>query len=274
MDGVMFMHHKRLLSLIKQLNDPFCGDIQKILSSFSFNGLNTDFLNSNIRTKIEEDPLGAMGDLGWYCIRLGIIAFNKGNDKLLKLNGFNWPKECTALCSKWSAEGVPLECDATVFFSSDDEPVDRRKKIVFDCSFLLPFRQTYEISIMSKTQSKLFTCDKVIKCDDFVIPRNPSSSSFSIEAFPTGGNVGPLGDFSTKVMSNIQNFNIESDHDQEVNMFLEFNRIFRDNDMKSKNYYKMIALLTQTVIDSCMLSMRLDGKSVAVDVSSVKSFFN
>lgn len=97
MDGVMFMHHKRMQYLFKHLNDPFCGDVQKIVSAFSFNGTNSDFFATDIRTKVDGDLLGAMGDLGWYCIRLALLVFNKGNDMLLRQKGFMWPKECKSV---------------------------------------------------------------------------------------------------------------------------------------------------------------------------------
>ena len=49
---------------------------------------------------------------------------------------------------------VPLECDATVYFSAD-----KKHKLTFDVSFLLPFRQRYEISAVSNRSG---TGDKVL----------------------------------------------------------------------------------------------------------------
>jgi predicted dehydrogenase len=100
MDGVMFMHHDRLHLLRNCLQDPFAGDIKRVNSSFSFNGSSHGFLGSNIRTSAAGDPLGALGDLGWYCIRLGLIAFSKGNDEEL----IRMPKSCSATCNNWSEE--------------------------------------------------------------------------------------------------------------------------------------------------------------------------
>ena len=68
------------------------------------------FLNDNIRVKANADPLGALGDLGWYCIRIGLLAFSglqatdfeSGADL-----GQKWrmlPRRVTATCSRWSAE--------------------------------------------------------------------------------------------------------------------------------------------------------------------------
>ena len=50
LDGVMFMHHQRLASLGKFLQDPFLGVVTRVNSSFSFNGNSPAFLEGNIRT--------------------------------------------------------------------------------------------------------------------------------------------------------------------------------------------------------------------------------
>lgn len=62
---------------------------------------------------------GALGDLGWYCIRLGIIAFNQGKDETLFSSTAAsaealWPLYCTAKCNNWSEERVPLDCEVVV----------------------------------------------------------------------------------------------------------------------------------------------------------------
>ena len=64
------MHHPRLNLLRSALSDPMAGDVKRVEASFSFDGRG-DFLKNDIRTKATGDPLGALGDLGWYTIRLG-----------------------------------------------------------------------------------------------------------------------------------------------------------------------------------------------------------
>ena len=76
---------------------------------FSFKG-DERFFVDNIRVKANADPLGALGNLGWYCIRIGLLAFSglqaadfeSGADL-----GQKWrmlPRRVTATCSRWSAE--------------------------------------------------------------------------------------------------------------------------------------------------------------------------
>jgi predicted dehydrogenase len=70
MDGVMFMHHNRLENMMRSFHQNHL-IVNRVNSSFAFNG-NNEFLKTNIRNNSSCDPLGALGDLGWYCIRLGI----------------------------------------------------------------------------------------------------------------------------------------------------------------------------------------------------------
>ena len=77
MDGVMFMHHDRLEAMAAVLHgDPFAsfGEVQRVTSGFSFSAPD-EFFASNIRASAAGDPLGCLGDLGWYCVRFGLFAF-------------------------------------------------------------------------------------------------------------------------------------------------------------------------------------------------------
>lgn len=81
----------------KLLSSPDCGSIQRVDSCFSFPG-DRAFFESNIRTRADGDPMGALGDLGWYCVRLGIIAYSKGT-------GIRFPVSCSAVCNTWTTDG-------------------------------------------------------------------------------------------------------------------------------------------------------------------------
>jgi predicted dehydrogenase len=79
MDGVMYMHHDRTKKLFHTLwTDPLFQPVQRVQSSFTFHGDSNFLAGGNSRTSSSGDPLGALGDLGWYCIRLGIMAFGSG----------------------------------------------------------------------------------------------------------------------------------------------------------------------------------------------------
>src|SRR6185312_6531156 len=74
LDGVMFMHSRRLARMREVLDDPeSIGDIRRIQSAFAFNAP-PEFYEGNIRSQPKLEPHGCIGDVGWYCIRLSLWA--------------------------------------------------------------------------------------------------------------------------------------------------------------------------------------------------------
>ncbi|MFO1500109.1 MAG: Gfo/Idh/MocA family oxidoreductase [Verrucomicrobiota bacterium] len=72
MDGVMFMHSRRLQQIRQVLEDgTSVGDIRRISSAFSFCA-DEAFFEGNIRSNSALEPHGCLGDLGWYTIRLAL----------------------------------------------------------------------------------------------------------------------------------------------------------------------------------------------------------
>ena len=72
----MFMHSRRLERIRKVLDDgQSMGPLKRIASHFTFGGT-SEFFASNIRTRSELEPLGCLGDLGWYNIRFTLWAMN------------------------------------------------------------------------------------------------------------------------------------------------------------------------------------------------------
>jgi predicted dehydrogenase len=289
MDGVMFMHNQRLSTLRATLQDPLFGEIQSVSTSFSFNG-GGDFLKSNIRISSTGDALGAVGDLGWYCIRLGIIAFNRGLEmRMDKLDKLVLPLKVTARCSNWSVDGVPLDCDAKVSFNNGGDNCWSSGVLSFTCSFLRPFQQRFDILAAKGTMKTSSVCDKILSCDDFVIPRSPppASSSMHLETFPSGG--FPLDDYASRVMSfkeeivtqhflNGSMFCHQNSWPQDARMFSEFSRMVlsrrdrmymayvAEEEEGEEKYWLLITLLTQCVIDACLDSIK-SGEEVVPDTS-------
>lgn len=290
MDGVMFMHNQRLSTLRATLQDPLFGEIQSVSTCFSFNG-GQEFLKSNIRISSSGDPLGALGDLGWYCIRLGIIAFNRGLET--RLNNLVLPLKASAKCNNWSADGVPLDCDAKVAFDTGEDNCWLSGVMSFSCSFLRPFQQKFEIlSTKGKMQSS-GVCDKILSCDDFVIPRcpPPAQCSMQLETFGSGG--FPLDDYANRVMSVKEEIVTErflsgpmncqqNSWPQEARMFGEFSRLvlarrdrmymayIADQEEGEEKYWLLISMLTQAIIDACLESLKGGtggGLEVAIDLS-------
>lgn len=157
MDGTMFVHNPRTNDLIDSIyssaagaassEESAHGDIVRVQSAFTFPG-NQDFFNNNIRVNPKGDPLGCIGDLGWYCIRMALLVF-KGSAAI------------SAQVSHYELNeaGVPIDATCLVTFQGSD---DKHEKVLsFHCSFLHPLNQY--ASIYGTKQS--------IYLDDFIISR-------------------------------------------------------------------------------------------------------
>ena len=70
-----------------------------------------NFFSNNIRVKKECDPLGCLGDLGWYCVRFGLLVYQShlGQEKCIV-------KSVRALDFQLSEEGVPVDATCVVRF--------------------------------------------------------------------------------------------------------------------------------------------------------------
>lgn len=76
MDGVMFMHSRRLQAMREALDSPkLLGPVRRVTSAFSFRAP-PQFYRGNIRADPALEPQGCLGDLGWYCIRFSLWAMN------------------------------------------------------------------------------------------------------------------------------------------------------------------------------------------------------
>jgi len=160
MDGVMFVHSRRFERLRQELSDQqSIGRIRRIDSAFSFFG-GPEFFQSNIRAQSELEPLGCLGDLGWYCIRLSLWVMN-----------WQMPLQITGrLLSKGKGVGspgnVPMEFSGELIF-------DGGVSAGFYCSFVTTIQQW---AIISGTTGSVQMADFVLPFvgKDLVIERRRS----------------------------------------------------------------------------------------------------
>ena len=160
MDGVMFMHSKRLARVLEVMNEPFgIGDLKRITSAFSFRA-SPQMLTANIRGDARLEPHGCVGDLGWYCIRLALWATD-----------FQMPEQVNGriLAQAQGANGagrVITEFSGELVFSQG-------RSSSFFCSFVAENQQW---AIMSGT-------DSYLQIDDFVLPIVGSEVAFALHRF-------------------------------------------------------------------------------------------
>jgi predicted dehydrogenase len=157
MDGVMFMHNPRLNRFRAALDDQTAfGNLKRITSHFSF--LSTDdFRVANIRGNASLEPLGCLGDLGWYCIRITLWAMN-----------WQLPREVTgqilSQAGSDSARPVPFDFSGELLF-------DNQISAGFYCSFLTAYRDWV---IATGTNGS-------VRVPDFVHPRKSSQGALDID---------------------------------------------------------------------------------------------
>jgi len=126
MDGVMFMHNPRLDRIRQTLDDrKSIGAIRRVASHFSFFGAD-NFRQTNIRGNGTLEPLGCLGDLGWYCIRFALWAMN-----------WRLPREVSGRilsqnCSSHDRSPVPFDFSGELYFDND-----------VSCSFFCSFLTAY-----------------------------------------------------------------------------------------------------------------------------------
>lgn len=133
MDGVMFMHSPRLARVREILDDGrSIGEIRRIASAFSFYAGGT-FFRDDIRVNGRLEPLGCLGDLGWYCIRIALWTMN-----------WKMPRAVTGKILSPSPKlkncpSAPMEFSGELFF-------DNNVSTGFYCSFLANSQQWVHIS--------------------------------------------------------------------------------------------------------------------------------
>lgn len=237
MDGVMFMHSARLPQLRKVLDDgESVGQLKRIASNFSFMA-EEDFLSGNIRMNSELEPLGALGDLGWYNLRFTLWAMKYANPT--HVSGRILAEQGRAD----SPTSVPLEFSGELFFEDG-------VSASFYCSFNTELQQWVNLS---GTHGH-------IAFDDFVLPYFGSESAFEV--------VQPHFDvdgchFHMERHASRHAVREHSDGHptaQEANLFRTFSDLVLSGTPDSS--WGDIALQTQRVMDACLVSARQGGTLV------------
>ncbi len=239
MDGVMFMHSQRLPLLRQTLEDGrSIGGIRRITSQFSFLA-SDNFLATNIRTSNVLEPLGCLGDLGWYNIRFSLWVMNE-----------QLPQRVTGriLAGHNSGAGpqVPMEFSGEMIFAGG-------QSASFYCAFRAGNQQWANVS---GTHGYLHVRDFVVPFygnevsfeTNSPVLRVRSCCDFGIESYPRRFTVQEYGNG----MANAQ----------ETNMIRTFAQIALSGQLQPR--WGEQALATQQVLDALLSSARQDSREVAV----------
>jgi predicted dehydrogenase len=237
MDGVMFMHGRRLERLRHAL-DHDAGRIRHIASQFSVLS-DEDFQRTNIRAHGTLEPLGCLGDLGWYCLRFSLWAMNEAPP--LHVTG----RIHDETVAQQDSPSVPLAFSGSLTFAGGCSAS-------FYCSFTAAVAQW---AIVSGDRA-------LVQVSDFVLPFADSRTTFRLTRsefvldrcrtdVPEGYHVENIDEPSSNAPGS-----------QESAMFHTFSRLVLSGEPDPR--WPQMSLLTQRVLDACLLSAREGSRVVAV----------
>jgi len=258
LDGTMFVHHPRTQQLMNTIRDEsFGGEVVRINSEFTFLADN-DFLQNNIRIKNGGDPLGCIGDLGWYSVRMAILCMNNNNKSEEEVVV---PTKARVTLFRLNENGVPIDATCMVHFSTTKNEAPsfdyNQRVLTFHCSFIHSLRQRVEI-YGTKQQS--------IQMTDFVIPQKGKPHTYEL----VSQSLTDRDLFAIPTTVTVNNKN--NDLSQEVLMWNNFAQYCRatDNNAEDENSNSLmkqsyeICIQTQSVMDALMQSIEIGGQEISM----------
>jgi predicted dehydrogenase len=235
MDGVMFMHSRRLEGMREALDNPTSvGEVRRITSAFSFHAP-PEFFEANIRANSVLEPYGCLGDLGWYCIRFALWVMGGQLPRRVTgriLNEFGKTK---------GRAPVPTEFSGEMFF-------DHGVSSGFYCSFLTAIEQWAQVS-----GSKGY-----LRTSDFVVPFFGSEAAFELNNAVhnvSGCDFNMEAHWRSLAVAEYSNSHPTA---QETNLFRNFADQARSGRLDEA--WPDIALKTQQVMSACFESARQESR--------------
>ncbi|MBK8090711.1 MAG: Gfo/Idh/MocA family oxidoreductase [Verrucomicrobiaceae bacterium] len=237
MDGVMFMHGQRLQQM-RSAVDREVGPVRHIATQFSFFG-DEAFTRANIRTHGTLEPLGCLGDLGWYCLSFTLWAMAEAT-----------PRRVTGRLHAEAGQGggapsVPLAFSGTLEF-------DQGVSASFYCSFHAAHAQW---AIISGEKGLLQLADFVLPYAETAPAFSVTKSDFSVDGCRSDMRAGRESHSSDEPANNAPG-------SQESALFADFSTLVLTGQHEPR--WGQISLLTQRVLDACLRSARADGASIAL----------
>jgi predicted dehydrogenase len=242
MDGVMFMHSRRLETVRAAMAETV-GKMRRMTLAFTFNQDKT-FFASNIRANSALEPHGCVGDLAWYCIRFALWAVD-----------WKMPREVTG---RLLTESKRTKGGAAV-------PNEFSGELLFDGGISAGF---YASFITENLQLAQISGDRgYLRISDFVLPFFGSelefvscNATFVIDNCAFNMQPG-MRLWTTPEYSN------SHPNAQESNMFRNFAAQIQSGKLNKE--WPEMALKTQRVMDACLKSARKMGDLLQVDSSNI-----
>lgn len=235
LDGTHFVHAKRTTEVRQRISS---GDIGKVLSIHSSFHAPTPDLSTNIRSDPTLEPLGSLGDLGWYSVR-AIVTF-------LGIDVMNEVDKMTVI--------------PTWHHKFKDVLYSVQVNILFKTGIFCTFSNHYQSSIY---QDIVITGTLgSIKVHDFVAPTH--QTYFYADVRPDGAYTHDLSytikrdidriegeDSFVNLYPDVREVVVKEDNDvsQVAKMLKEFCRMIIEKDMDASIKWSSESLSTQTILD-------------------------
>ncbi|NNM29547.1 MAG: Gfo/Idh/MocA family oxidoreductase [Akkermansiaceae bacterium] len=239
MDGVMFMHSDRLGRLREVLDDgESIGRVKRIATAFSFHG-GEEFLGSDIRLDSRLEPAGALGDLGWYTIRIVLFVM-----------GYAMPKSVRAtMLGEYerndSPGAVPTEMSAEMFFDGGVSATTYN-------SFLTENQEWVHVS---GTKGHF-------RVDDFVLPYPGGKAEYTIakpEFVVDGCRFTMKPNVRHGAVAEESNNHPDA---QETKLFRKFAELAAAG--RPDPFWPEVSLKTQRILDACLKSAQNGGELIVL----------
>ena len=227
LDGTMFVHNPRTKCFLEKIQNM---EFDRIQSDFTFCG-DEEFFKNDIRCRANGDPLGCIGDVGWYCIRAAILIYMaQNNNALVAATTVHTVHAIT------NDEGVPIDVTCLVYFGD--------KLLSFHCSFLHALRQELEVRGSHST----------VVIHDFVIPSDVFDPKYEIHSMD-------LNFMDLQAIKKIGVDTVETSSSQESYMWKTFSRLSRATDKSSlwneeASTLSDVSLHTQLIVNAAVESIR------------------
>lgn len=230
MDGVMFMHSRRLEALRRTLDDgESVGRLRRIAAQFSFHAPE-GFVEENIRGDSRLEPHGCVGDLGWYPIRLALWVMKH--------------ELPTGVTARLLAEAGRPGCDKVPFELSAELLFPDGVSASLYCSFRTENEQW---AVLSGTRG-------LVRLDDFVLPFFGDELRFVVtnSVFEKSGCDFDMRRRTRTVV--VPEYSNSHPTAQETNLFRTFSALVSSGRVDPQ--WGEVALRTQLVMDACLRSAR------------------
>jgi len=129
LDGTMWYHSDRTLDIARKIEDKSIGEVKHVIASFCFKAPTDEWLNGgNGRTNLDQEPMGCLGDSGWYPISAILFAYGF-KEVPIKVVANSW---------KLNTVNALIEIRGFMWFSNG-------RTAAFDAGFETSHRSQFEI---------------------------------------------------------------------------------------------------------------------------------